>query len=533
MTEDQMEHCPLNNPTKIAIVGGGAAGYFAAAAIKRNCENVDVTVIYDPATPHIGVGESIAWNGPGFMSKYLGLHNDFSWIKKSGSTFKLAAAWQGFDGTDQFYYSTSPLVTDSRVVERSIWNPRAQDTPVTDPTQYSLYDLWLHVRARGSLNSNNPQQNFHDMFWFVHGDKCPIDSRGNWSALGHSYHINAETIKDVIHDLVGRPAGVKELAMKIADVELNANGSIKCLCLDNGQKHTADLYIDCTGFAKVLVKKLPYTFEPCDEYFNNTAIVGPSRYVDHSRYTGKSLMAAMKWGWRFSVPMKGRSGEGYVFNSSMINNVDSIVEEYEQVTGRRDTIKRVIRWTPGYLKESFVHNCIALGISQGFSEPFDANGFTSTLRHIEKIVDYIKQDHQRQWGWQAEFNRHVRDISQDVIFRVQTAFHLAQRNDTDYWRELKVAAAKFQTRERLVEAIFDPRRRRLPGDANDLPYSQNVFVNQAIYNGIEIPRERCLLNISEHTERLAVEFFEHFDRVNQIKAQAALPITEFYERLYP
>ena len=44
---------------KIAIVGAGAAGYFAAAALKRNCANVDVTVIYDPDTPYIGVGESL------------------------------------------------------------------------------------------------------------------------------------------------------------------------------------------------------------------------------------------------------------------------------------------------------------------------------------------------------------------------------------------------------------------------------------------------------------------------------------------
>lgn len=520
--------------TKIAIAGGGAAGYFAAAAIKRNCANVEVTVIYDPNTPHIGVGESIAWNAPGFMRKYLGLINDFAWLKKSGSTFKLAAAWQGFDGTDRFWYSTAPMTDDSRVVERSIYHPTLPSSLLEAAGyQHSLYDLWLHVRAKKLLVSDNPQRNFHDMYWFVEGDKSPIDYRGSWSVMGYSYHINAETIKDVIHDMVGKPAGVKEIASKINHVELDGDGSIRALWLEDGQKFTADLYIDCTGFAKVLVNKLPYNFESCDEYFNNTAIVGPSKYLDHSRYTGKSLMAAMKWGWRFSVPMKGRSGEGYVFNSSMVDNFDSLVQEYEEVTGRKDTIKRVIRWQPGYLKESFVNNCLALGISQGFSEPFDANGFTSTLRHIERIVNYLQKDHERSWYWRDEFNRYVWMMSQDIVFRIQMAFHLAQRNDTDYWREQKIAAQRHHTRERLIEGIFDPKRKRTPGLDHDCPYPQNVLVNQAIYNEIEIPQDRCLLNIDPHVEQLAVEFFEHFDRVNQIKAQAAPTITEFYERFYP
>ena len=522
-----------SRPIKIAIVGGGAAGYFAAAAIKRNCESVDVTVIYDPATPHIGVGESIAWNGPGFMQQYLGLSNDFGWLKKSGSTFKLAAAWQGFDGTDNFYYSTTPVTGDSRVTERSLWSPLGDDTAITPPNDYSLYDLWLHLTAKGLLKSDNPQKNFHEMFWFVHHDKSPIDKYGNWISRGHSYHINAETIKDVIHEQAGKPIGVKELAIKINGIELDFNGSIKCLCLDNGETLTADLYIDCTGFAKALIKHLPFEFEPCDEYFNNCAIVGPRSYTDHSRYTGRSLMAAMKWGWRFRVPMKGRSGEGYVFNSNMINSIDDLVAEYEEKTGNQDTIKRVIKWTPGYVKNAFVHNCIALGISQGFSEPFDANGFTSTLRHIAKIVDCLKDDVQRTFDWKELYNKFVHNISQDVIFRVHIAFHLALRNDTMYWQELKQAAQKFDTRQRLIEAIFDPKRKHLPGSNNNLPYSQNVFVNQAIYSQVLIPKQQCMLNIDEHKEKLAVEFFQHFDRVNQLKANSAPAITSFYERLYP
>ena len=78
------------------------------------------------------------------------------------------------------------------------------------------------------------------------------------------------------------------------------------------------------------------------------------------------------------------------------------------------------------------------------------------------------------------------------------AFHLAQRNDTAYWRELKVAAQQYHTRERLIEGIFDPKRKRTPGPDHDCIYPQNVLVGHAIYNEIEILQDRCLLNIDLH-----------------------------------
>ena len=42
----------------IIIVGGGTAGWFTAAALSKLCPEIDITLIEDPDSPTIGVGES-------------------------------------------------------------------------------------------------------------------------------------------------------------------------------------------------------------------------------------------------------------------------------------------------------------------------------------------------------------------------------------------------------------------------------------------------------------------------------------------
>lgn len=525
----------MTRSLKIAVVGSGAAGYFAAAAIKRNCANADVTVIYDPATPHVGVGESVAWNGPWFMYKYLGLGNDFAWLRKSRSSFKYSVALQGFHGTDELYHTTAPFNPSYKVLYKSIWDDAVPYMKLQDGP--SIYDVLLHLRAKDLIDGSNIQQYAAEKFWYCQNNTSPVDTKGKWSTsqqIGHSYHINANYIKDVIHELVGVPAGVKTLGIKIKDVVLGSNGDIDSLLLDNGEKFSADLFIDCSGFARILAKRLPYVFDHCDEYFNDTALVGPHHFTDPSEYTGYTLSAAMDYGWRFSISADNRSGEGYQFNSRIFNNEDQLIDEYYRKTGKTDVNFRKLKWTPGYYRETFVNNCITMGISHGFSDVFDANNFSSTLRHIGKLVDYIQQDSELTFHWRKDFNKYAYDLSWDIVFRIQTAFHLARRNDTVYWQEMKQAAKKFDTEQRLIDACFDPRRKTAPGIGNNtLAYSSHMFMNQAIYNQTPIPKERCLLNIDHNTEQQALAFFNFFKTSYELKSKTAPSIASFYKNIYP
>ena len=72
-----------SKPLKIVVVGAGAAGYFIAAGLARNCPNVDVTIVHDPNTPYIGVGESTGFGCRWDLYHLFGVLDDLDWMKKT------------------------------------------------------------------------------------------------------------------------------------------------------------------------------------------------------------------------------------------------------------------------------------------------------------------------------------------------------------------------------------------------------------------------------------------------------------------
>lgn len=526
-------------PLRVAIVGAGAAGYFAAAAIQKNCPNTQVTIIYDPNTPYIGVGESLGFGGPSFFSKYLGLHNDFAWLKKSGSTFKYAVALQNWhDESNEKYFMTFPFNPSYRVLHKSVWEAANSKEFMFHDNEYNIYTMLLHLRSKGLVDDYCVQQYANEYWWHAKYNTCHITDKGKWNTnrtIGHSYHINADNIRHVIHDMVGRPAGVQEISQRVNDVVLKDNGWIDHLVLESGEKFYADLFIDCSGFARLLAKRLPYQFDHCDEYFNNRALVGSHKFNDFNEYNSETLTCGMKYGWRFSIPVHGRSGEGYQFNSRLFDNQDEIVNEYYTKTGKTDVNFRLLKWEPGYYREAMVNNCVAIGISHGFSDVFDANNFSSSLRHIGKLVDHIQLDPGRTLNWRDTYNKMVNTGTDIILLRIQTAFHLARRNDSVYWQAMKEAARKFDTQQRLINTILDPNMRSYPDThkSSNRFYTNHVFINQALYNKTPIDPKICRVNLSEFEEQQALIFFKYFQDTYELRAKHSQSIPQFYRAMYP
>jgi tryptophan halogenase len=525
---------------KIVIVGAGAAGYFAAAAIKRNCPTHEVIVVSDPNTPHIGVGEAIAWNGPHFMQVVLGL-KDFQWMKDSQSAWKFAVRHRGFHGDDRPDYAWSfPFNPTARLLSASLWDSKyhLRTTKMTDTPPTTMYDVWLHLKAKGLLDTYNPQQDTHELQHFAEQNKSVIEDDGQWvvsAYAGHSYHINSFYIKDVVHNLVGKPAGVKDVQIKVKDVVLTPDGAIDYLLLDNEEKMHADLFIDSTGLKRLLVSKMSSDFVELDEYCNDSSLVSLHKYESPDEYTNYTLHHAMDHGWRFSISMQDRCGEGYTYNSRINNNEDQFVDEHVKKSGHKDLNFRKFSWTPGYYKNSIVKNCLALGLSYGMSDVFDANNFSSTLRQIEKLVEMLKKDPEATNNWVEKYNRYVEGITADVYFRIQCAFHLAPRNDTVYWQTMKEAADKFNTKQKLIDTVFEPNRKVVTSLDNPVSYIQHTWINQCAFYDIPIYKDpRCIRpEIDDVTEQLALNWFKFFNNKNRIVAENSRSMNDFYKNIYP
>lgn len=480
-------------PFKIAVIGAGAAGIFTAAAIKRNHPSIEVELVFDPKLKHIGVGESLGFSARIFFREILGLKNEREWMTESESTYKIGIRFAGWDNTDIMRY----------------WGPgRSFHIGFTDPQKnYTLDEVWMHLHKKGLRTLDDFEYDFPEGRFTVNNETLTRQM--------HTYHINAEHTREVVHKLVGIPAGVKERPIPITDVILKPNGEeIDYLKLEDGTQVTADLFIDCTGFGKLLVKKLPYKFEHWPEHYNDTAIVGP--YLYQHEYELKRCYTdhvAMDHGWSFSVPLVKRTGEGYISNSRIYSDHDKMINEWETVTGKKNIIGRVLKWEPGYQHDAFVGNCIVIGLGYGMCDPYDANVFTTSLKFIKKLVEYLGNDPERTLIWKNQFNQLLRDIIADIKLRIDVGLHLAPRNGTVYWQTMKEAARQERTLERVMESFYTQERKFQTFDKH---VGQHSILEFLWYYGIDFPLENLPpLNISSYTEDLALKMFRQYNYIHR------------------
>jgi tryptophan halogenase len=380
-----------------------------------------------------------------------------------------------------------------------------------------------------------------DQYYFSLNNKSVRNLDGSWISNpfhGHSYHYNAEVVSNVVGDLVGRPCGVKEIDSRVVDIVLE-NESIKTLKLANGTEITGDLFIDCSGFKRLLMSQLPNKWLEADEFYNNCAIVKQVFYddVEHPQHqiSNSTTFSSMDAGWRFSVPLQNRSGNGYIFNKRITPDVDQLVDEFNNsLADNKDC--RLIHWNPGHYQYAVVNNCLSLGLSLGFSDPFDANNLTVTTLLIETVSKLLGDPTSNNL---PSFTQVVNSISEklwvDVDMRVKSALRLSPKTDTEYYRIMADAARSENLLEKFMQHIEQCEKRETDimsqGIAPKYPdraWGSWSYTTLAMRYGIELPTSEFDTGLAE----VAKHYFATRMAKNKMLADRAPHIKDFYRTYF-
>jgi len=106
---------------KILIVGGGSAGWMAAATLINQFPNKDITVIESPNIPIVGVGESTL----GKINDWLDLLGikDKDFMPYTDASYKLSIRFEDFykknDGG--YHYPFGDPIQNDRVGNKELW----------------------------------------------------------------------------------------------------------------------------------------------------------------------------------------------------------------------------------------------------------------------------------------------------------------------------------------------------------------------------------------------------------------------------
>ena len=393
---------------KFVVMGGGTAGWITAHSIRKYFPDDDITVIYSEKQGIIGVGEATTPQMTKFLTS-IGLDLRH-FLKTVGGTIKHGISFENWNGDGEKYLH--PFV--EHLVDFSI--PGIFGS--------SCWDYYNKILI-------NKQLSAHD---YLYQNQLAYANKVDLNNTGFAVHFDTYKFGKYLKE----HAAVKNIQVIEGDfqsAEFKDNGNIKKINLED-QSIECDFVFDCSGFAKLLVKNL-YQEEWISyrEYLPmNKAI---SFWIDHDddKIPPYTAAIAMKYGWIWKIPLQERFGCGYVYDSNYIDEHQA-QQEAEEFFKQKLNVRKVIDIDAGRLRNAWVKNCIAVGLSSNFIEPLESTSIWLELSTLEHVADFLNEIDNQNENSLKLFNE---IIGNEVDEKMNFVYlhYMTKRNDSKFWKEFK------------------------------------------------------------------------------------------------
>lgn len=392
----------------IVIVGGGTAGWTAASYLVNKRPNHRYTVIESSKIPTIGVGEAATGLLTGLVDQ-LGMDR-WEFMHKSDALPKLAIKFDNWRGHNESYlHPIDSSYSAVGEIDYMVYHSIATDTSLSSSSRLSTLIEMGYTNISYDYDFQSLYQ-VGSLSWVIDPAKA--------AAVFRKFCVDR--------------------GVELVDCEVESSviegGKIDRLKTTAGEIQ-GDLFIDCTGSARILAESLGAEWTSYDEYLPvNRAI--PFRIKDEPEQRNPWILSkALDNGWMWEAPTRNRVGRGYIFSDSFTTS-DQAVQEIKKIYGDSAEPIKEIKFTTGVLKQHFVGNVLTLGMGAGFLEPMQATSIHSTLLQLNDfVIMCLSQDRDATCDpLVAEvYNRRCQKMYRDMMEFV--AIHYAtDRSDTAFWK---------------------------------------------------------------------------------------------------
>ena len=413
---------------RIMVVGGGTAGWISLAYLAATTD-ADLTIVHSDEVDTLGVGESTTPTVK-HVAETCGI-DEVKWMKDSMATFKYGVDFLDFNKKGSRWLH----IFDDLLPGQTFQTPITEFGKQIFKKEISSVEYFLTQRAKGLSGYDIDRFNVSQggCNFLIENKLSPYSKDGyaNFNRFpGYSYHINAQKFGSSLRDHTPKHR-YTEIKGHVETAELDENG-VKCIILKDGTKMYADLFIDCTGFRRVLIGKMS-EFKPYNGLLNNASIWGP---VKTQSYRPSTLSVAQPHGWIWETPTWGQVGSGYVFCDDFITveQAEDHIRQYWAKKGCEWNPLRSVKFTSGKLENVAVKNVVANGLGQSFIEPLEATSIMVTcvtIRNVSKMFNKHR-------GWTAHSSRVLSTVMErfleETMEFVLGHYTLSERSDTEYWR---------------------------------------------------------------------------------------------------
>ena len=404
----------------VVIVGGGTAGWLAAGIIAarhraRMQAGFCVTLIESPTIKIIGVGEG-TWPTLRTSLEKMGVA-ETEFLRECDAAFKQGARfarWTTGAPEDGYYH---PLMMPQGF------------------TQLNLVPHWLHTaNGQSFCDYVCPQGQLCDA-----GQAPKLITTPEYRAVAnYAYHVDAGKLAPFLQKHCTQKLGVRHVLADVSNVNLTEQGDIKSVTTQQAGEIAGDLFIDCTGFAALLIgKALGVAFKSCsDILFCDTALAVQVPYESSAApMASHTISTAQSAGWIWDIGLPSRRGVGHVY-SSRHTTEEAATEELMRYIGpqSKGLSPRKIAIRSGYREMFWKNNCVALGLAGGFLEPLESSAIVLVELSAKLIAEQMPANREVMDIVAARFN----DVSHyrwgRIIDFLKLHYVLTQRPEP-FWRD--------------------------------------------------------------------------------------------------
>lgn len=426
----------------VTIVGAGSAGWLTALVLDTYCPYLRVRLVRPRKHSPIGVGEST--------------QADFLRVLAAGR-IDIEGFYKACDAT----MKCGILYEDWNAVGEHYWHPFSG---LANTASYTAAHHYQQL-----ILENASRCDHADYYAAVHTsyETC-VRQRKVAPESAIALHVDAHKITEYLERTLTE---VEVLEADDVDMRIQS-GRIAEVVLDGSRAVEADLYVDCTGFARALFRRvgtpeiMPY------EAHVNRVVTAQIPFVDFDREVAPYTRAhAHEHGWTWSIPLESRIGSGYVYHGDFCSaeQAERNFRGYWGVERMRDVPVRHIAFDSVTLRNPWVSNVVAIGLSAGFVEPLEATG----LNWIITSADLLAQSLGARYfdaDTAVKYNANMLGYIHDVHDFIDAHYKLSARRNSEYWRYQ--TSRPFPERLELRLALY---AEEMPSDANRIKTSPWAF----------------------------------------------------------
>ena len=340
--------------------------------------------------------------------------------------------------------------TDWHTIGQSFYSPLA-DTysdhysyPHPDYDNYRIYHIANNLPYDETLQS---QLMINGRLHYQNNKSVYAHLKRNF---GVAYHLDTYKVGSYLKRKAIALKKCRYIEDQIVSFKQDAKGFIKSVKTKKGKTIKGDLFIDCSGFARVLINKafknkfISYQ----DNLLVNRALTFNIKAKKIKNYTHAW---AQRYGWLWQIPTQQRLGCGYVYSDNFIN-ADKAQQEIESVLGYKVTPQKDIKFHTGRLENFWIKNVLSTGLSSAFIEPLEATSIHATLLQASHFIEnYYKEDMPFECEllskqYNSEMVQMWDNIRDFIVFH-----YITPRKDTEFWTQ---SASKKRRSEKLNNLLI-------------------------------------------------------------------------------